>query len=261
MLQDAGFSCDVMNEADMKNISKYKVLLVPRAAKYDKESIEVLKSFANSGGILIVDGGVDIGEAAGAEFKPAENRLVFPDCGDRLTCLATDYFEPKLHGASVLEDAYDGNYYYEKERRAGAIVNKYGKGKIVSLCFDLSTVYKYNLTYALKEFTKKLLKDAGYVSKISVEGSEYADLSIMTKNGKIYAHIVNMAGGHDNSDIRAFREIPKIGPLYITVRSENEPKCVTALPEGEALELVSREDGFTYKLPLLEIHSAIEIDL
>lgn len=261
MLQDAGFSCDVMNEADMKNIDKYKLVVVPRAKKYEEKTLECLKNFARLGGTLIVDGGVDMGKASGASFKAAEKRLVFPDCGNMLTCLDTDYFTPELSGAKVLEYAFDGNYFYEKEERAGAIVNEYGKGKIVSLCFDLSTVYKYNVTYALKQFTKKLLADAGYLAKISVTGSEYADLSLMTKNGKIYAHIVNMAGSHDNSDIRAFREIPKIGPLYVTVRTESEPKRVTALPEGEPLALVSSEDGFIYKLPILEIHSAVEIEL
>ncbi len=261
MLQDAGFSSDVINEADIKNLDKYKLIFLPRAAKYDKETLDVMKDFARSGGIVIADGGVDFGDAAGAKFKEAEERLVFPDCGGRLTCLYTDYFAPELSGAKLLEDAYDGNYYYEKERRAGAIVNEYGKGKIVSLCFDLSSVYKTNLTYALKQFTKKLLSDAGYLAKISVTGSEYVDLSLMTKNGKTYAHVINMAGEHNCSDIRAFREIPKIGPLYVTVRSDAEPKRVTALPEGKTLELVSSEDGYTYKLPSLEIHSAIEIEM
>ena len=263
MLQDAGFSCDVINEADMKNIEKYKLLLVPRAAKYEKETVEALKLFAERGGIIIADGGVDMGkEAAGASFDAAERRLVFPDCGERLTCLYTDYFAPKLTTATVLENAYDGNYYYEKEKRIGAIVNSFGEGKIVSLCFDLSSVYKTNLTYALKQFTKKLIADTGYLAKISVSGSEYADLSLMTKNGKIYAHIVNMAGSHDNSDVRAFREIPKIGPLYVTLRTDCEPKSVKALPEGKNLELSSSSaDGFTYKLPELEIHTAIEIEI
>ena len=261
MLQDAGFSSSVMNEADMEKIDKYKVIFVPRAEKYDDETIEILKEFAYRGGTVIADGGVDMGDAAGAGFGAAEKRLVFPDCGGKLTCLETDYFAPELKGARVLEDAYDGNYYYEKEKRIGAIVNEYGKGKVVSLCFDLSTVYKTNLTYALKQFTKKLLGDAGYVAKISVTGSGYADLTLMEKDGKTYAHVINMAGEHNCSDIRAFAEIPKIGPLFVTVREESEPKSVIALPEGEKLELVSKDGGFTYKLSELKIHTALEINM
>lgn len=262
MLADAGFSCDVVNEADIKGLERYKVLLLPSAEKYDSETMEILAEFAKNGGTVIADGGVSFGpEISGATFAEPVTKLVFPDCGGRLSSLETSYYEPTLLTAIPLIDCYDGNYFYEKEKHIGCVLNHYGSGKVVSLCFDLASVYRDNINYALKQFTKKLLRESGYKAFISVTGSDYADLTLTEKNGKIMANVINTAGEHHAVGVRTFGEVPKIGPLDIHIRCENEPKRIMLRPENKKLRLISTDDGFTYRIPSLHIHSIVEIEL
>ena len=99
---------------------------------------------------------------------------------------------------------------------------------------------------------------------ISVEGSEYAEISLMKKDDSIMVNIVNRAGEHDAIGVRTFREIPKIGPLTVTIRTEKKPREVIWQPEGRSLTEIPFEeketaDGYRYLIGDLGIHGIVEI--
>lgn len=262
MIQDAGFSCDVINESSPELLSRHKVIVLPGADIYNPNTIKLITEFADNGGIVIVDGGVELSaDISGTTFKKPVRRLVFPDCDGRLTCLETNYFEPALSTASPLIYCYKENYFREEEKYIACTVNQYGKGKILSMCFDISTVYNDNITYALKQFTKKLFRESGYQPFVSVTGSDYADVTLMQKDGKVMINIINKAGEHNAVGVRTFNEIPKIGPLEIHIRSDKMPKSVIRRPENIKLDMMANKNGYTYKIDSLHIHSVIEVEL
>ena len=135
-----------------------------------------------------------------------------------------------------------------------------GKGQIASLCFDLGNVYSDNITYALRQFVKALFAACGYVPFISVEGSDYADVTLMKKDDKIMVNIINMAGEHNTRGVRTFNEIPKIGPLKVIIRSEKQTKKAVWQPEGKELEISCCEEGFECRIDVLDIHGIVEIE-
>ena len=122
-------------------------------------------------------------------------------------------------------------------------------------------MYLSNVTYALKQFTKNLMAAVGYRAEVSVEGSDYADLTLAEKDGRVMANIINRAGEHNATGVRTFREIPPIGPLTLRVRTATEPKRVTLRPENLTLTATKDEDGYTYQIPRLDIHTIAEIEL
>lgn len=262
MLSDAGFSADVINEADLSAIDRYRVVLMPTADEYAPETIERLEAFVRAGGTLIADGGVMLPERmSGLRLSEPTRRLVFPDCGERLSCLDTDCYTPTVTTARGVISSYRGNYYHEAERDEAVFLNACGAGKVASLAFALSPVYSANVTYALKRFTKRLLAAVGYRAEVSVEGSDYADLTLMEKDGRVMANVINRAGEHNATGVRTFREIPPIGPLTLRVRTATEPKAVTLRPENLTLTATKTEDGYTYTIPRLDIHTIAEIEL
>lgn len=123
-------------------------------------------------------------------------------------------------------------------------MNQTGKGKVASLCFDLGNVYANNITYALKQYIQALFTGCGYQSFISVVGSDYADMTLMEKNGHTMVNIVNMAGEHNARGIRTFWEIPTIGPLKIIIRADHAPRKIIWQPEGRELSIAQTEEGF-----------------
>ena len=257
---DAGFSCNIVYEADIGDLSKYKVLILPKADTYGETTLEQLKTFAALGGTVITDGGVFLDErSSGAVFHAAGKQLLFLDSGDRLSAIETEYWEPELTTAKKLLYCYEQNYYYDPEKHLSCIENPVGNGKVVSLCSALGSVYRQNITYALKQYIRAIFGNCGYVPPVSVSGSDYADVSLMKKDGKIMVNILNMAGESNAAGVRTFREIPRIGPLTVTLHCSEKPKHVIWQPDGTELQLTKTADGYCCTIGRLHIHGVLEI--
>ncbi len=263
MLADAGVSTAVINESDLTALSRYRVLFLPTAERLGEGTVDVLREFVASGGILIADGGNSLPEElSGARFAEGVTRLVFPDCGEGLSALETEFFTPTLTGAEPITYCYRENYYRDEERDIAATLHPYGAGKAVSLTFAISGIYRDNVTYRLREFIRRLLRDVGYRAPVEVTGSDYADLTLMKKDGHLMAHIINRAGEHNAVGVRTFREIPATPPLTVRIRAERRPRQVTLRPEGMALSPFGEEGGcYLYSIDRLHIHTIVEIEL
>ena len=125
----------------------------------------------------------------------------------------------------------------------------------------MGTVYGDNITYAFKQYIRELFDKSGYVPMVSVEGSDYADVTLMQKDGYLMVNLINMAGEHSVTGVRTFREIPKIGPLSVKIRTEVEPKSVVWQPEEVVLTPQKEEDGYVYVIDTLEIHGVLQVKM
>lgn len=259
-IADIGYSCDVVNEADLGELSKYKVIVMPMADGYEKETLDRMTEFARNGGTVIADGGVTFEDSvSGVTFAEGKEQLLFLDGNGRLSAIEAEYYEPNLTTAKELLYCYEQNYYYESERHVSCVVNEVGAGKVASLCVGLGRVYNKNITYALKQYMKEMFDSCGYVPFISVEGSDYADVSLMAKDGKIMVNILNTAGEHNSKGVRTFHEIPQIGPLKVKIRTKKKPEQVMWQPDGIELEVIEETDGYTCTIDRLHIHGIVEI--
>lgn len=261
MIKDAGYSCDIINETNLTKLDSYKVVVMPTATVYQPETRKQIEVFAKNGGIVIVDGGVNIDEKiSGVNFLEGKNKLLFLDGKGRLSALETVYYEPELTMANDFLYCQEQNYFYEPEKHISGVIHRHGKGKVISLCTELGPVYGDNITYALKQYIKSMFEGCEYVPLVSVEGSDYADVTLMEKDGHIMVNIINMAGEHSVTGVRTFREIPKIGPLRVKVRTKQEPGRVIWQPEGKELKSIKTDDGYIYIIDSLEIHGILQIE-
>ena len=260
-LADAGFGCDVVFEENLSAARPYRVLIAPAAEAYTEEALIFLADFAKNGGTVITEAGAPLAEnLMGAALGEAQKRLLFLDGGERLACIETDYCAPSCHAAQPMLHAYEQNYYYEPEKLTAAVQNPLGQGKIVSLCFPLGSVYLENISFAFKEFMRLLMQKSGYAAPVSVSGSDYADLTVMEKDGHLMIHLLNMAGDHNARGMRTFREIPAIGPLNVYIRTDSLLKSAVWQPEARPLPLQNTEDGYLVTVERLNIHGIVEIE-
>ena len=262
MVKDAGYSCDVINEADMTKLDSYKVLVMPAATHYMPGTKEKIKKFIEKGGVVIADGGVNLDEPiSGVMFAEGENKLLFLDGKGRLSALETTYYQPELTTAKALLYCQKENYYYEPEKHIAGVIHAFGKGTVVSLCTELGPVYGDNITYAFKQYVKSMFEGCGYLPLVSVEGSDYADITLMEKDGNLMVNLINMAGEHSVSGVRTFCEIPWIGPLTLYIRTDKKPKKVTWQPEGKTLDIVETTDGYACTIDRLHIHGIVKVEV
>ena len=157
---------------------------------------------------------------------------------------------------SVCGEYYLDNF-MENGPYAAAVTKKYGKGNIIALGFDFGTAYPSNRTTCAKNFFKKLAAITFPNPLVKVEGSDYVELNITRRDNMIFIHLLNYGGPHEVPSIRTYNEIPKLGPLTVTISDAISPKSVTIEPEHKAWT------GDVHKIIIdsLEIHTIIAVEI
>ena len=92
---------------------------------------------------------------------------------------------------------------------------------------------------------------------VKVEGSDFVELNITRRDNMMFIHLLNYGGLHEVPTIRTFNEIPKIGPLTVTISDAISPKSVTIEPEHKAWT----GDARKIVIDSLEIHTVIALEL
>lgn len=171
-----------------------------------------------------------------------------------------EYIKPELKMEMLNYTKKGGNLLIIGPKTAASISN-YGKGKIAAIYFNFGERYLHGATVVAREFFSGLIKELFPKPMAEIKGSHYVDVSINTIDGKLAVNLVNTSGPHANSDIYVFDDIPKVGPLDVTIRLENKPKKITLEPEGRELEYQYINGEVSLILNSLEIHKIILVEL
>lgn len=264
LLQESGFSSSVLCEyqLDEEHLTSYKAVIVPGTTALSEAAVKALVSYASKGGILIVDSiaarffdPAVLGAVIGAETQ----KQIWVDGDGRLAAMDMPIPDFTVQTAEPIASYYDTNYYVEPSHPA-ALLKSCGSGNICTLTFPLGESYVRNVSVAIRRFTQKMLADCGYRALVSVKGSSFADVIVMRKGGVLSVNLVNVAGTHQVEAIRSYDEIPAIGPLTVTVRTDKMPTRVMAEPEHVELAMTKTEDGVSVTLPRLDIHTVLRFE-
>lgn len=261
-LQNIQLSTSVVKEyqATEEMLSRYPLLILPSATDWQDSTITALKAYVQAGGTVIAEGESArffAVESALPLGKTEKERLLFVDGGASLASLRTDYLPTQAESVTPLQCGYDDNYYHEPYRFPVSYCEKVGKGKLVTLCFDLSGVYTANISTALDDFCRDLMAKIGYEPIATVSGSRYVDVTVTTKNGDLLVNLINCVGRHNEGGVRTFNEIPPVGPLTVRVACDKEPTAIYAEPEHTPLSCVWDGRYATVTLERLPIHTVV----
>lgn len=256
-MQDAQMSTQFVLEEQTERFSKFKLLVLPSAEKLNISTKEALKQYVYNGGKLIVD--LPSIQWFTEIFKPEgviKNRLVYIDGDGRLAAAETDtVFVADTEALQM----YDNNYYEANHYAAYKIV-PYGKGEFLFNLFDLGNAYDSNNSAPLKRYIKALVKASGYKPNVRLLNSQFVDMTVAEKDGKLLVNLINMCGGHNINGVRSFDEIPPIYHLQLEIDFERKPSAICVYPE-KLLPQYSY-DGKTIRMTVdrLDIHSVIVIE-
>lgn len=229
-------------------------------------------SYAKAGGKLILDSlaALHFKEVLEAEVSySSEQELIFLDGGNRMCALETPILEiikDEAKSGDMREAgsfAETGYYYpsniYEGEKKTAAFKQKLGEGLIEVICVDVGRSFDANRCGAYNDFICSQLSASGFESIVKVEGSKLLDVILQKREDTLIINLVNMAGNHNVAGIRTYSEIPKLGPLKVSVDCEQEPAEVFMEP-GHLPAVYSYADGvLEIKVPELVIHQAITV--
>jgi hypothetical protein len=262
------FGVDVLDEwALLPRLAEFPAVVVPERHELSEEMLKALKEYVHGGGKLLVTGaesferfgsaflGVTAGklESDVAYYVPAADsatplfsktwRLVKPTTAKSLGSL----------GRTALTDA-------ELLAHPAATLNRVGRGAVAYIPADVCRDFEYNRYPLIRAFIGEVTRALAGKLPISVQAPLCVDVALRRKRDRSIIHFVNRASGIPNQPNNgAIDEIPKVGPIVITMKTAKPPVSVSAAWEGSKPKWTHKGQTLTITLDTLHIHEAIVV--
>lgn len=148
----------------------------------------------------------------------------------------------------------------ESPAQPAAAIAGYGSGQIAAVFCNLGAAYRTNRLTVARDFLAALVGELFPRPVVEVTGSHYVDVNVMRQGGVLSVNLVNTAGPHHDGNVIVYDEVPPIGPLTVTIRTETQPTTITRQPAGEAMPFTYTNGEATLTLPLLAIHEILVVE-
>lgn len=262
LLSRAGFSYDIREEHNLFNvINNFPVVIVPEVnCHFGKNDIEILSSYAENGGVLVLTGVKTLNLfkdrlslELGAESTKSITNLSLGDgfwsMIDMPHCSVNG--DEILAYSSLSEDGDDTRFPI-------AAAKKVKKGTVILIGTDIGSASDAHMTVTARKIAEKLYN---YFTPIAqVNGTRFCNINIAEKNGKTLVHLFNISGEHNNAAVDNSDEITPLYELTITLNTEKAPKKAIWQPSGKKLEITAVGNAYEIKLPPLHIHEVVELE-
>jgi len=240
----------------------FGLILVPDIIAIEPDVRDALLDYARNGGSLLLCGpqAVQIFSGCGIEISAPEQKLTYIAHQYRMVSyqgLRGDFVAPD---ASEICGWYHNFNYFESPVYPMVVQHKLGTGSVAAVCFDLGDLYTGNRTVLIRQLFRSLADRLFPNRMLRLRGSEYADPTLMTKDGRILLNLTNFAGAHSDPNVRTFNEIPPVGPVEIELRLDHAPHSVTRQPEGADLSYTFADGILRCRVENIDIHTIVVID-
>ena len=264
-LLDSQNVVDIVMEHHLEGrFEEYPLLIYPEWDYIEPSFKEKCLDYVTNGGNLLI-----IGPEAAALFaqelgvkligEPTEqiNGLEF---NERLSNFKSTFQKAKLEqGTKSFGKIFTNNDIFGSPEIAASI-RSFGKGKIAATYLNLGKSYNSGATSDSRDFLNALVRELFPKPIVEVKGSHYVDVTLNRKNNKLAVNLINTGGPHANDNTFTFNEIPEVGPLNITIKTEREPQKITLEPEGKELAYQYKNGQISLTLPSLKIHNIIAVE-
>jgi len=287
------YSVDIVSEHHIKGrMQAYPLIVLPETTYLDEAfKAEIIEYVENGGNLLLIGpaAGQLFHEQAGVELTQVLDAKMFMEADELIRSpvrpfsdthpeeqpsslhlvqwLEYDNWMAGFYSLSVDVKLKDGTREFGKlfdendqvgASRPAASIRTFGKGKIAAIWMNMGERYINGATSLSHKFMGGLVNELFEQPIVKVTGSKFVDVSVNTKEEALLVHLVNTSGPHGDNQIYVFDEIPKIGPLNISITC-CAPESVVLQPEGTPLPFDYQDGSVRLVLDRLDIYSIIEV--
>jgi len=262
------YGADLMDEwALTPRLSQFPIVIAPEQDDMSDEMVAALKTYVRAGGALLLTGAAAY-ERFGGDFLGVEGDVVEDDKAYHVPGLDGAVAAPsprwrlvETRGARAVKPLLENRLLSSRKGRyVSAALNDVGDGRVAYAPFALFAAYGVERSRLLRAFIGDILAELAGDLEIRVEAPSFIDAVFRRRGATRIIHLVNRATGApvqwDNS---AVDEIPRAGPVKITMRTAEEPESVFEAFEGGAPEWHWRDGRLSIGLRSVHIHSAIVV--
>ena len=245
-------------------MDEYPLMVIPEWEYLDEAFRREILAYVKAGGNLLVMGpkaAALFKKELGVKFtgKPQErdNWLEYDGwpCG-----LKTLFQSVKLKkGTRKFGKIYAENDVKGPSTPAASIA-PYGRGKLAAVYVNLGERCCKAVTSTAGKFLNGLVRELFPDPLVEVTGSPFVDVTLNRLDDRLMINLVNTAGPHGDDNVYVYDEIPPLGPLTVTIRSNKRPKRVTLEPQHLSLDYKYSKGKIKFTLPRLEIHAVIVVE-
>jgi hypothetical protein len=264
-LLERQYSVDILMEHQLNDqLAEYPLLIVPEWNFLEPDVKDALLAYTRNGGKLLL-----IGPRSAALFEQeldvslegnVSEEAFYLEHGGWLARVSAAVQQVRL-GTSAR--AY-GRRYTSNDNIGSSLVTasitEYGRGKIAAIYFNIGERYSEATTTVVRDFLDALVRELFPTPLVQVTGSHLVDVIVNRVQGKLAINLVNTAGPHADHNVHVFDEIPPVGPLIITIRSQERPQKITQHPTGADVPFTWDEGVVTLSLPRLEVHDVLMVE-
>lgn len=267
-LLECHYGVDILDEwALLQRLREFPAVVVPECHAMSQEMVDALKDYVREGGRLLVTGAKTF-DRFGAEFLGAASQeviektaLFVPAATGSIALYSNEWrmltptcAKPfgRIGKTPLLDDELLPN--------PAAIVNKVGRGTVAYIPADVFRDFQHNRYTLTKDFVGSVAHAAFGALEYAVEAPTALDVVIRRKGHNVVVHFLNRTSGIPNrANSGAVDEIPRIGPVTLTVRRKTLPKRIKAALEKSEMSLGFKAGKLTVKLASIHIHEAVVI--
>ncbi|MHA4806592.1 hypothetical protein ACX0G9_00725 [Flavitalea flava] len=269
MLLDARFPVEIIMDHQVEDrLQNYPLIIIPEWTDIDPVIKEKLLAYVRKGGHLLL-----IGAEATRDFKEVlpvdagmpvqKDTAFFAGFNGEISLLKTNFQPVRLVGIS--EKLFGLQMKSDDLRFPGqfplATISTLGKGKIGGIYMDMGDLYNNRQNTFSKQLVQTIIHSLVPHFLAETTGSDYVHQVISRKKGKLYIHLINTGGAHNNPTVLDYEDCPPLHNLTVDLRLSHAPKAIWLQPGKKSIPYVSGKDGrITVKLPELQIYSILEVE-
>lgn len=267
LLLDNRLPVDILMDHQLgERMRDYPLLIVPEWKQMDPAINEQLKKYVYNGGKLLV-----IGAEAVAPFaKELRVQLtdtmrkgygLFAGFDKQIMLTHTNYqtFTPEA-GVKVIGQQLTADDWRFATSHHLASVADYGAGKMAGIYFDMGDFYDNNQNELSLKLVESVIAelDVAFIAKI--KGSAAVHQVITQNKGKLYVHLINTGGPHNNPRVLVYNKVHPVNDLTVEIRDMVKPKSVRLQPNNRELSFTYQNNRIHLTVDRLDVYEIIEVD-
>ncbi len=268
-LLENSYGVDILDEwALLPRLPEFPVVVVPEQERLSEAMVTALKTYVEDGGNLLVTGSelfdrfgeaflgfrsVDVQTGKTYAIPAADGevplysqtwRLGEATAGESLGCIG--------HGC-LLDDRLLPH--------PAAVLNRVGAGQVLYVPANLFRDFAHNRYPLTRRFIGALAERLLPDPDVRVRAPAAVDVTLRRRGPTRIIHLVNRGSGIPNQPNNgAIDEIPPVGPVSVTLRTDTRPAAVRGELENNVLDWNWNEGLLTIQLATVRIHAAIIIE-